>query len=183
MQWQDRLSNKILNVPYQHIVFTMPHKLNSLARSNSWKLYNCLIRSAWSSLMSGAKDKRNLGALPGAIMVLHTFGSDLKYHVHVHALVTFGGMLPEGQWVWPKNKRKIVAYRQIRTQFRQDFIERLSGLYGELKTRIPFSELEAELKEKPWCVHAEPPTANTKTIEEYLGKYICRIGLSKNRFH
>ena len=183
IQWQDKLSNKTLKVPYQHIVFTMPHQLNSLARVNAKQLYNCLFRSAWSALSTCAKEERNLGALPGAIMVLHTFGSDLKYHVHVHALVTFGGLSKDGKWRWPKRKNKIVPYRQIRSTFRKEFLSRLSTLYPNLHIKIPFVQLREELMKKQWCVHAEPPTANTITIEQYLGKYMCRTALSKNRFH
>lgn len=183
LQWQDRLSNKILRCPYQHIVFTMPHRLNGLAKRNASCLYNCLMRSAWSSLAKCARDAGNLGALPGAVMVLHTFGSDLKYHVHVHALVTFGGLTKNGLWRWPQRKRKIVPFRQIRAVFRQDFIKRLSNQYEQLNIKEPLADLVRDLMAKSWCVHAEPPTANTKTIQEYLGRYICRIGLSKNRFH
>ncbi len=183
LQWQDRLASKILQCPYQHIVFTMPHRLNGLAKRNPTQLYNCLLRSAWSSLSKCAAQQNNLGALPGAIMVLHTFGSDLKYHVHVHALVTFGGLSKEGNWCWPKRKKKIVAFRQIRHTFRTHFLNSLGNIYDQLAVTESLSQLTEDLMAKSWCVHAEPPTANTKVIQEYLGRYICRIGLSKNRFH
>ena len=183
LQWQDKLSTKILKCPYQHIVFTMPHRLNGLAKSNPTEIYNCLMRSAWSSLAECSADEGNLGALPGAIMVLHTFGSDLKYHVHVHALVTFGGLSKEGTWCWPKRKRKLVPFRQIRGTFRNHFMARLGKIYDEMEVREPISQLTEDLMAKSWCVHAEPPTTNTKIVQEYLGRYICRIGLSKNRFH
>ncbi len=183
MIWQDKLSNKILKCAYQHIVFTMPHLLNTVARNNPTQLYNCLMRSAWSSLKACCQKESNLGATPGAIMVLHTFGSDLKYHVHVHALVSFGGMDDNAQWQWPKRKRKLVPFREIRTVFRQHFMKRLSKQYHDLHTRQNYEALSQDLLKKSWCVHAEPPTANTKVIQEYLGRYICRIGLSKNKFH
>jgi hypothetical protein len=141
------------------------------------------MRSAWSSLSECALQENNLGALPGAIMVLHTFGSDLKYHVHVHALVTFGGLSKEGIWCWPKRKRKIVPFRQIRHTFRAHFLKSMGNIYDELVATESLSQLTEDLLVKSWCVHAEPPTANTKVIQEYLGRYICRIGLSKNRFH
>ncbi len=181
LQWQDKIANKILQCPYQHIVFTMPHQLNTLARNNPYKMYNCLLRSAWITLKTGSADKSNLGALPGAIMVLHTFGSDLKYHVHVHALVTFGGVDSKGQWQWPKRKKKIIPFRQFRNKFRNNFVKHLEKIYPELQTRIPFAQLKTDLYRKSWCVHAEPPTMRTKVIQEYLGRYICRIGVSKNK--
>jgi hypothetical protein len=116
-------------------------------------------------------------------MVFHSFGSDLKYHVHVHALVSFGGLDKDEKWQWPKRKKKIVPFRQIRSIFRSHFLQRLEGIYKDIETRISYEELHTSLTSKSWCVHAEPPTADTKVIEEYLGRYICRIGLSKNRFH
>lgn len=165
------------------MVFTMPSELKGLSTDNPSQLYNCLMRSAWASLKQGCLDKENLGALPGAIMVLHTFGSDLKYHVHVHALVSFGGVDEQGQWQWPNRKRKIVPFRQIRNDYRDDFLKRLKSIYPNLTTRQSYDKIYDVLSKKSWCVHCEPPTTNTKVIEEYLGRYICRIGLSKNRFH
>jgi hypothetical protein len=141
------------------------------------------MRSAWSSLKQCCKDPGNLGAIPGAVMVLHTFGSDLKYHIHVHALVSFGGIDDGNNWQWPKRKRKVVPFRQMRSVFRKHFLDRLEKIYDNLESRISYDGLYDLLTKKSWCVHAEPPTTNTKILEEYLGRYICRIGLSKNRFH
>lgn len=182
LQWQDKLAGKVLQCPYQHITFTLPKRLNRLAKDNPYQVYNCLFRSAWSSLKACAAQPDNLGAQPGAIMVLHTFGADLKYHLHVHALVTFGGMDAEDQWKWPVRKRKIVPYRQMRREFRSHFIQRLQTQYPRLIHREPFKELKSDLEKKSWCVHAEPPTTNTKVIREYLGRYVCRVGLSIKRF-
>lgn len=183
LQWQDKLAARLLKCPYQHMVFTMPHRLNRIARDNPSSIYNCMMRSAWSSLKFCCEEDKNLGGTPGAVMVLHTFGSDLKYHIHVHCLVSFGGMDKNGKWKWPKRKRMLVGYRQIRKEFRKHFILQLEHISHTLEMREPFEELEKDLLSKSWCVHAEPPTGNTKVIEEYLGRYICRIGLSKNRFH
>ena len=182
MQWQDKLGSKLLNCPYQHIVFTLPHRLNRLARDNPTAIYNVLLRSAWSSLKQCALERAHLGATPGAIMVLHTFGSDLKYHVHVHALVTFGGLDDQQTWQWPKRKRKIVPFRAIRNTFRSHFLKQLSKIYEDLQRRESIDDLLCDLLSKAWCVHAEPPTANVDRIKEYLARYICRIGLSKTRF-
>lgn len=182
MQWQDKLANKILKCPYQHITFTMPHMLHTLAGNNPWRLYNILMRSAWKTLKKCAASSANLGATPGAIMVLHTFGADLKYHVHVHGLVTFGGMDKNGHWMWPKRKNKIIPFRELRRTYRSVFIKNLENEYHELDSNLPFEILKEDLFKKQWCVNAQPPTTNTRVIEQYLGRYICRVGLSKNRF-
>lgn len=183
MQWQDKLATKILKCPYQHITFTMPKKLNNLARHNPAEIYNILMRSAWHTVKKCSAKPKHLGAQPGAIMVLHTFGSDLKYHVHVHMLVTFGGIDKQGQWRWPKRKRKIIPYREMRKTYRSIFIKALKKQYSNLQTSIPWSDFKSLLNNKSWCVNAQPPTSETKVIQEYLGRYICRIGLSKKKFH
>lgn len=183
MKWQDKLSQRLFNCPYQHIVFTMPHELNSLARKHPGQIYNCLLRSAWTSLRNCCMDSTNLGATPGAVMVLHTFGSDLRYHVHVHALVSFGGLDTNGLWVWPKRKKKIVPFRQIRKVFKNTFLANLSELYHQLQAKISYHDLHSDIYPKAWCVHQQPPTTNSKTISDYLGKYINRIGLSISRFN
>jgi hypothetical protein len=183
MQWQDRLSSQLLDTPYLHMVFTMPHELNGLARRHPFEMYNCLMRSSWEALKECCADNRNLGGLPGAVMVLHTFGSDLKYHCHVHALVTYGGLDKSGNWVWPRRRNKLVAFRQMRATYRKIFLRNLEEIYPTLKTHQSYIDLHTALTQKSWCVHAEPPTMNTQTIEEYLSKYINRIGLSVRRFH
>ena len=183
LQWQDKLGAKMLKTPYQHITFTMPHRLNRLAKDNPKEVYNILLRAAWETLKICCKDPSNVGALPGAIMVLHTFGSDLKYHVHVHALVTFGGINENMEWVWPKRKNKIIPFREIRKTFRRIFLKKIKSDYQSFIRIEAFEDLKDDLTKKEWCVHQNPPTTETKVIEEYLGRYICRIGLSKNKFH
>ena len=109
LQWQDRLACRMLSVPYCHITFTLPHDLNGLARSHPRAIYNLLFRSAWRTIEQLCAKPENVGGKPGMTAVLHTWGSDLKYHVHVHCLVTFGGlqMKPQTEWKWPKLKKKL----------------------------------------------------------------------------
>jgi len=105
----------MLRVPYCHITFTLPHDLNGLARSHPWLIYNLLFRSAWKTIDELCALPGNVGGKPGMTAVLHTWGSDLKYHVHVHCLVTFGGleMGPPMKWKWPKRKRQLARFRKI----------------------------------------------------------------------
>ena len=90
--WQKKISEKLLDVPYVHVVFTVPHALNKLIRLNQRALYNITMRAAWTTMKDLTAQPQNVGGLPGMVAVLHTFGSDMKQHVHVHALITFGGM-------------------------------------------------------------------------------------------
>ncbi len=183
LQWQEKLTSKLLACPYQHIVFTLPSELRTLAKRNPSALYNCIIQSSWQSLKHTCEEENENAFTPGAVMVLHTFGSDLKYHVHVHALVTYGGKNKEGDWCWPDRKKKIVPFRAIRRNYREIFLKRLEEIYPSLNETIAFESLTKGLDKKQWTVHQEPPTMNPKTIATYLSKYINRIGLSINRFN
>ncbi len=175
----------MLKVPYQHIIFTLPDILRSLARIYPNIIYNILMRSATTAIMSLCKIPDNVGALPGIIAVLHTFGSDLKFHPHVHCLVTFGGLDDNGTWHWPKRKNKLAPFRSMRRTFKDLFLNELEKFFvsNQISYIFDFNSLKVWVSKKQWCVHNEPPTSNTKVIEEYLGRYICRIGLSKNKFH
>jgi len=112
---RERLTSRLLNVPYAHITFTMPHLHNSTSTKYPGVIYNILLRSAWKTIKILAHDQGNIGARPGMIAVLHTWGSDLKYHVHgiltfivrVHTLVTFGGLDNNYNWVFPKRSKII----------------------------------------------------------------------------
>jgi hypothetical protein len=185
LQWQDKLAARMLNVPYSHITFTMPHQLNALARKHPDLLYNILFRAAWKTISLLCADKNNLGARPGMTAVLHTWGSDLKYHVHLHCLVTFGGLdlVTSDKWIFPHRKFKIAPFRQFSGLFRTSFLQQVQEhfLSGKIQHYESFELLKAALCKKRWVVNLQRPTADTKVIEEYLGRYICRIGISNKR--
>ena len=187
LQWQDRLAKRMLKVPYCHTTFTLPHQLNGITRRNPRQIYNLLLRCCWKTINKVCADEANVGARPGMTAVLHTWGSDLKYHVHVHCLVTFGGLTndPKPEWKWPKRKNKVARYRTICSTFRDIFLAGLQQLMESKQVNYhrSYSEIETELTKKRWVVHNTFPTADTKVIEEYLGRYICRIGISNKRLH
>jgi len=185
IEWQINLSNKLLDVPYAHITFTLPEELRNLAKCNSRQIYNILFRTAWETIKTVAKDKRNVGALPGMIGVLHTFGSDLKYHVHVHSLVTFGGFDEDFNWVNPKRKDRIAGFRELRNTFKKLFLESLKEKYEAdlIDYHLDFETVTSGAKEKTWVVNHQPPVMDTQRIENYLSKYICRTAVTPSRLH
>ena len=183
IQWQDKLAAKMLKCPYQHIIFTIPHELNYLAKGYPKVLYGVLFKAAWRTVEQLTKEPDNVGGTPGMTAVLHTFGSDLKHHIHLHTLVTFGAVSQDGKWVWPQRKNKIAPYRKICNQFKSNFINELEtqlikidpAYYQSVKATIDATRTVR------WCVHNTPPTAHTKVIEEYLGRYVCRVGVSNKK--
>ena len=182
-QWVDKLKNELLNTPYVHMIFTLPHQLHSLARANKSIIYSLLMTTAWKTVKILAADPENVGGLPGMINVLHTFGSDLKYHIHTHCLVTFGGLDDHNQWQYPKRKDKIARYRQINATYRKLFIRQLRSLYssGKIIYHDDLDILLTELENKTWVVHNTKPTLDTSILENYLARYINRVAISKSR--
>jgi Putative transposase len=179
-QWVDKLKSKLLKVPYVHSVFTLPHQLNSLARNNESLIYSLIMKVAWLTIKSiGAKSSYT----PGMTSILHTFGSDMKYHIHVHALVTFGGMSKDGAWIYPKEKHKLDKYRSICASYKAIFVKELRSLHksGKINYHNDFEILIAEVENIRWVVHSTRPTMDTKIIEDYLAKYINRIAVSNKR--
>lgn len=182
MEWQSRLSARLLNVPYVHMTFTLPKELRGIARRNEKQVYSILFKSAWQSVDKIGKE---IGAELGIISVLHTWGSDLKYHPHVHCLVTFGGLDTNNNWVWPKSKRRLIRYHRINKYYKDSFLANLKLEFakGELISHKGFDELELELESKSWVVNNDWPSQNTEIIEAYLSKYINRSAVSKKRIH
>jgi len=106
-QWLDKLQGKLLNVPYVHLVTTMPHRLNKLARRYPRELYDLIFQSTKKTIWEIYENKAHVGGRPGMISVLHTWGSDMKYHVHVHSLLSFGGIDENGDWQYPNHQKRI----------------------------------------------------------------------------
>lgn len=106
--WEDKMRADLLPIAYVHIIFTLPKQLRRLTSYNKKEIYNLLMRSTWETIKELSAKEENMGALPGATTVLHTFGSDMKYHVHTHSLVTFGGYDKKtDKWKSPKRKSKL----------------------------------------------------------------------------
>jgi hypothetical protein len=119
----------MLPVPYFHTVFTLPHALNSLIRNNMQALIGCLFRAVSATLQAFAKDPRHLGAEPGLLMVLHTWGKDLKFHVHIHCLITGGGLSPDQQrWIPARRSDFLFPVRALSKVFRGKYLAEVERL-------------------------------------------------------
>lgn len=144
-----------------------------------------LFRVAWRTLRQLFGDPKHVGGLPGMTAVLHTWGSDLKHHVHLHCLVTFGGLDEgRGRWCWPKTKGKALGHRVLRNTFRRNFLATLKAWMQKMGRSVyhqSFGVLTADLYAKSWVVNQQPPTVDAELINAYLSRYICRIGISDQR--
>jgi len=147
-------------------------------------MYNIIMRASWQCIKELSANPENLGALPGMVSVLHTFGSDMNYHLHVHSLITFGGVDKMGKWHWPKRKNKLAGYRDICKTFREVFLKMLDKQLsqGNLIPPIDIEEIMQSVSNKRWNVRHPHPTIDLAVIENYLSRYINRIAITKSRF-
>ncbi len=184
--WYERLEDKLLEVPYCHITVTVPHEFNGICRLHPVEMYNLLFRSAWRAIKDLCAEERHVGGLPGMTAVLHTWGSDLKQHVHLHCLVTYGGLEEKtSSWQWPYSKGKLMRHRPLRNRYREYFLSSLEEWMkdpsGSCAYHQSYEVLTAGLMKKAWVVNQQPPTAEPEVINAYLSRYICRIGISDKR--
>jgi len=161
----------------------MPHVFNKLARLYPNEMYNLLFRSTNATVNELASNKDHLGAKTGMISVLHTWGSDMNYHVHVHSLLTFGGIDESGEWQYPKHKMRLCRNSKFRETFKRIFLEGLKVLFeeGRIKYHETYHELVSAVIDKQWSLFVTHPTMETKTIEVYIARYINRIAVSNSK--
>jgi len=181
-RWVKQRESELLDVPYFHIVFTLPHEFNKLAKQNPKEFYNALFRASWLTIQTFANDKKHLGAKTSMTAVLHTWGQQLLLHPHLHCIVPGGGINKKGKWVFPekyqKNKRKVkylFPKKALSKVYRAKF---MSCLREEIK--IP-QNIAKEVMKKQWVVYAKQPFFGPKAVIEYLGRYTHKIAISNHR--
>lgn len=138
------------------------------------------MKSAWATIRQIGHNQK---FSPGMTSILHTFGSDMKYHIHVHALVTFGGVDSENNWKSPHLKNKLDRFRSISKLYKDTFIFLLRESINK-QTITYHSDLNAlisDVQKLRWVVHSTHPTMDTAVIENYLARYINRVAISKKR--
>jgi hypothetical protein len=159
-------------------VFTLPDTLNPLCLHQAKTVYNILFQTAWSVLCSFGHDPRWLGAQPGMIAILHTWGQTLTLHPHLHCIVPGGGLTVQGKWKAAKTQGKyLFSVKAMSKVFRARFIT-------ALKTELPADmtyEFVNELYKKNWVVYAKRPFNGPESVIEYLGRYTHKIAISNHR--
>ena len=188
-RWVEARMAELLPVPYFHLVFTLPHTLNPLAQGNPALMYGLLFQAASASLLQFARDPRWLGAEPAISMVLHTWGQNLGQHLHVHCVVSGGGLSADGQWV--ETRRGFFApVKALSKVFRGKFLAafrrarndlRFAGGTAPLADPREFQKLLDELYAKDWVVYAKRPFAGPQTVLKYLSRYTHRVAISNAR--
>lgn len=185
--WLAARQERLLPVPYFHVVMTLPSELRGLARSNPRPIYDLLLRSANQTLLDLARDPKWMGGLPGITSVLHTWTRELKLHPHVHSVVTGGGLSLDGtRWVSRGHGKFLFPVKVIGRVFRGKMLAGLVALRDAGKLRgvddpQAFAALKDRLYRKDWVVYAKRPFAGAEQVFRYLGRYTHRVGLSDYR--
>ena len=190
--WLAARQADLLPVGYFHLVFTLPAEIAPIAYQNKAVVYDLLFRTAAETLLTIAADPRHLGARIGLTAVLHTWGSAMTHHPHVHMIVPGGGISRDGQrWVSCR-PGFFLPVRVLSRLFRRLFLAGLAdahaagrlAFFGEfdgLRNRTAFAAYLAPLRKKNWFVYAKPPFAGPEAMLAYLARYTHRVAISNSR--
>jgi len=190
--WLAERETDLLPVGYFHVVFTLPAEVADIAFQNKVAVYNLLFRAASETMLTIAADPKPLGARIGISAVLHTWGSALTHHPHVHMIVPGGGIAPDGKrWV-PARPAFLLPVRVLGKLFRRLFLTRLTALHDAgrlaffgsltpLADRRAFLRHLSPVRKKRWVVYTKPPFAGPQAVLAYLSRYTHRVAISNRR--
>ena len=190
--WLAAREADLLPVGYFHLVFTLPAEIAPIAYQNKAVVYDLLFRTAAETLLTIAADPRHLGARVGATAVLHTWGSAMTHHPHVHMIVPGGGISLDGtRWISCR-PGFLLPVRVLSRLFRRLFLAGLAeahtagrlaffGEIADLLRRRAFDTYVAPLRRKNWFVYAKPPFAGPEAVLAYLARYTHRVAISNSR--
>jgi len=190
--WLAAREADLLPVGYFHVVFTVPAEIAAIALYNKAVVYNLLFHTAAETLLTIAADPRFLGARIGVTAVLHTWGSALMHHPHVHMIVPGGGIALDGQRWISARPAFLLPVRVLGKLFRRLFLTRLIarfdagklaalGELARLADRRAFLRYLAPVRSKRWVVYAKPPFAGPEAVLAYLARYTHRVAIASQR--
>jgi hypothetical protein len=177
-EWIQAREAELLPVPYFHVVFTLPDKLNQLCMYKPEVMYTLLFKTAWSVIEGFGHDHKWLGAQTGMISILHTWGQKITLHPHLHCIVPGGGLTKAGKWKTAKSDGKyLFNVKAMSKVFRGKYIAALKELLPEEMT----VDLVNQLYKHDWVVYAKRPFTGPQSVVEYLGRYTHKIAISNRR--
>jgi hypothetical protein len=184
--WLEKRKSELLPVKYFHIVFTLPHTLNTIALQEKELIYNILFKAAWDTIKAFSEDIQYLGAKTGMVAVLHSWGQNLSFHPHLHCLLPAGGLSEDGiEWIDSK-QNFFAPVKAMSKVFKGKFLDCLKQAFlskhlGIQISAKEFDRLLSELYTRDWIVFAKKPFGRPEYVIDYLGKYTHRIAISNYR--
>ena len=191
-RWLENRQADLLPVDYYHVVFTLPAPISDIAYQNKAVIYDLLFKAAAETLLTIAADPKRLGARLGITAVLHTWGSALTHHPHIHCIVPGGGLSLDGQrWVACK-PGFFLPVRVLSRLFRRLFLEQLMhahqaaklqffGKHQHLADASDFASYLTPLRKINWVVYAKRPFAGPEAVLAYLSRYTHRVAIANSR--
>jgi Putative transposase/Transposase zinc-binding domain len=191
-QWLADREAELLPVPYYHVVFTLPDRVAAIAYQNKAMIYDLLFKVSAETTLTIAADPKHLGARIGITSVLHTWGSALTHHPHVHMIVPGGGISPDGQrWVSCRPSF-FLPVRVLSRLFRRLFLEKLAVAHqagrlsflsdnSHLAGAQSFAAFLAALRKTEWVVYAKRPFGGPEAVLAYLSRYTHRVAIANSR--
>ena len=191
-EWLAARAADLLPVGYFHVVFTVPAEIADIAFHNKAEVYDLLFRVAAETMLTIAADPLHLGARIGITAVLHSWGSAMTHHPHIHMIVPGGGISLDGErWV-SSRARFLLPVRVLAKLFRRLFLDNLQQLHASgrlqffgdhigLSERHAFLRHLAPLRKKRWVVYSKPPFSGPEAVLAYLSRYTHRVAISNRR--
>ena len=186
-EWIEARMQELLPVKYYHVVFTLPHELNSIVLGNRRALFKLLFDASAQTLLSFAKDPKYLGAMPGIISVLHTWGQQLSFHPHIHSIISGGGIIDGCSWkeATKNNYRFLFPIKAMQIVYRAKFLQSLKQMIASGDVQLPAKadgkQLLNILYQKDWIIYAKAPFGGPHGVIEYLGRYTHKVAISNHR--
>ncbi len=190
--WMAAREADLLPVPYFHVVFTLPAQIAAIAYHNKAVIYDLLFRAASETMLTIAADPKHLGARIGITAVLHTWGSAMTHHPHVHMIVPGGGISLDGtRWIWTKPSF-LLPVLVLSRLFRRLMLEKLAqaheagklaffGAHSQLADAERFARFLRSLRKIRWFVYAKEPFDGPRQVLAYLARYTHRVAVSNRR--
>jgi len=193
-KWVKQRLSELLPIPYYHVVFTMPHSLNLLALYNKEAIYEIFFNAAAHTIETFAQDPKYLGAKPGYIGILHTWGQTLSHHIHLHFIITGGGLAENGKrWVsLPYQEEFIFPVLAMSKRMRRRFAQLLQQAYEQQELTFPdklsnlakpfcFKRFLNKVAWQNWVIYSKKPFAGPEEVVKYIGRYTHRVAISNGR--
>jgi hypothetical protein len=191
-EWLAEREAGLLPVPYYHVVFTLPGPIADIAYQNKAVVYDLLFKVSAETMLTIAADPRHLGARIGITSVLHSWGSALTHHPHVHMIVPGGGISPDGQHWVSCRPGFFLPVRVLSRLFRRLFLKALSAAHAagrlnffgdhiDLADAQSFAACLAPLRKAQWVVYSKRPFGGPEAVLAYLSRYTHRVAIANSR--
>ena len=191
-EWLADRKAEFLPVPYYHVVFTLPAPIADIAYQNKAVIYDILFKAAAETVLTIAADPKHLGARVGITAVLHTWGSALTHHPHIHMIVPGGGISLDGHHWESCRPNFFLPVRVLSRLFRRLFLQMLDAAHGAGQLQFfgkhmalinprQFAALLAPLRKAEWVVYSKRPFGGPKAVLAYLARYTHRVAISNRR--